>query len=250
MPLVEVIHGPRTSAAAQATTVALARTLRKTPVLVKNREGFLVSRVFVPYLKEAFWLWQEGAEPDQIDRAMVAFGFPMGPLALIDMAGLDILERTDRILRNAFSWHGPLPPVITRLTEAGCLGQKSGSGVYGYAPGDHSPRPSPVAGSLIDELRRQEGIAVRPIGGDEITERLVLRMVSEAFYVLEEGIARQPSDLDVATVLGIGFPDFRGGVLRYAEDQRHARVLKSLEKLSARHGARFAPCELLRAKGA
>jgi len=254
MPLLEIIRTPETSPATIATALQLARLFKKTPVLVRNREGFLVSRLFVPYLKEAFWLWQEGAEPAEIDRAMVEFGFPMGPLALIDMSGLDILELTDRVLRRAFPHHGEMPPIVSRLYEAGHLGQKTGAGVYRYEAGGYTPHSSEAAEALLAEIRLQQGLEEMGTGSgfdhNEITRRLVLRMVCEAFRIVEEGIAREAADLDVAVVLGIGFPDFRGGVLRYAEDLGYRNVLTELEKLSARWGERFAPCELLRRKGA
>ena len=116
-------------------------------MLVRNREGFLVNRLFVPYLKEAFWLLEEGAEPAAIDRAMVEFGFAMGPLALIDMSGLDILVLTDAVLRRAFPQHGAaVVRSPLRLVERGHLGQKTGAGVYRYEPGDHTPHASDVAG--------------------------------------------------------------------------------------------------------
>ncbi len=212
MPLVEIVRRETTPPAAVAAAVQLARRLGKTPVVVRNREGFLVNRLFVPYLKEAFWLLEDGAEPAAIDRAMAAFGFAMGPLVLIDMSGLDILVLTDAVLRRAFSRHGPLSPIALRLVEGGHLGQKTGSGVYRYEQGDHTPRPSETAARIIQEARRQRGVAAGPVSDEEIVRRLMLRMVAEAFYVLEEKIVERSSDIDVAMVLGTGLPDFRGGV--------------------------------------
>lgn len=132
-----------------ATGLDLAKRIRKTLVLVKSREGSLVNRLFIPYLKEAFWLLEEGANPPAIDAAMVEFGFPMGPLVLIDMAGLDILVSADRVLSRAFPRHGRPSPVAVRLVEQGHLGQKTESGVYRYEEGDYTPRPSEAAGRVI-----------------------------------------------------------------------------------------------------
>ena len=246
MPLVEVIRRDATPHNVVATAMGLARKIRKTPVLVRNRVGFLVNRLFIPYLKEAFWLLEEGAEPPAIDSAMIEFGFPMGPLVLIDMAGLDVLVLTDRVLTSAFPSHGPLSQVAVRLAEGGRLGQKSGSGVYRYEKGDRTPCPSAETARVVAEVRQAEGRAPRPAGKDEITRRLVLRMVREAFSVMEEGIAQRESDLDVAMVLGTGFPDFRGGVLKYARDCGLGRVAADLDKLAAECGPRFSPCRLLR----
>lgn len=246
MPLVEIIRRDATLPSVVATALGFVKAIRKTPVLVRNREGFLVNRLFIPYLKEAFWLLEEGAEAPVIDSAMVEFGFPMGPLALIDMAGLDVLVLTDRVLSRAFPAHGPLSKVAVRLVERGHLGQKRGSGVYKYEKGDRTPRRSAEAAHVIAEVQQAEGRTPRPVGKGEITRRLVLRMVNEAFYVMEEGIAQRAADLDVAVVLGMGFPDFRGGVLTYARDLGLGNVLADLDKLAAECGARFAPCRLLR----
>jgi len=243
MPLVEVIRRDGASPAAVATALRFAKTLRKTPVLVRNREGFLVNRIFIPYLKEAFWLLEEGAEPRAIDAAAVEFGFPMGPLTLIDMAGLDILAHTDAVLRGAFPRHGPLSAIVTRLVERGQLGQKSGAGVYRYEPGDYTPHPSDVADAIVADARAGR---CREIASGEIARRLVLRMAAEAFCVLEEGIAQRESDIDAAMVLGTGFPDFRGGVLKYARDIGLDTVFEQLGTLAEQCGERFAPCELLR----
>jgi 3-hydroxyacyl-CoA dehydrogenase len=246
MPLVEIIRREATPPDVVATALQVAKRLRKTPVVVNNREGFLVNRVFLPYLKEAFWLLEEGVDAQAIDRAIVEFGFPVGPLTLIDMVGLDILVSTDRVLRWAFPWHGPLSAIVTRLVDAGQLGQKSGSGVYKYEKGDYTPHKSEAAERIIAEVRQQSGRVPLEVGDDEITRRLVLRMASEAFYLIQEGVAQQESDLDVAMVLGTGFPDFRGGVLKYADDLGLEQVVAQLDALREKCGERFSPCELLR----
>lgn len=241
MPLVEVIRHASAAPEAIAATLALARGIRKTPVLCNNREGFIVNRLFIPYLKEAFYLLEDGAEPEAIDAAMVDFGFPMGPLTLIDMAGIDILVATDRVMRQVFPRHGYLSAIATRLVEGGHLGQKAGAGVYKYEKGAYTPRSNEDTRRLIAEVRSGLNRMPRKVENDEIGERLVLRMVAEASYVLDEGVARCESDLDVATVLGIGFPDFRGGVMRHARDLGLDAVRRRLADLAARFGERFRP---------
>jgi len=245
MPLVEVIYRSETDDVVTATAMSLAKSIGKTPVLVRNREGFLVNRLFVPYLNEAFWLLQDGADPREIDTAMVEFGFAMGPLTLIDMAGIDILAFTDEVLQRAFPSHGGSCPIVARLVAAGCLGQKSGSGVYRYEPGDYTRHDSQAAQSIIEQVQHDTATTRRSIDTDEITGRLVLRMVSEAFCILAERIAQRESDIDAATVLGIGFPGFRGGILKYARDLGLNTVIDRLEGLAEQFGARFKPCELL-----
>jgi len=246
MPLVEIIRHRGATDDAVARAMSFARRIGKTPVLVNNREGFLVNRLFIPYLKEAFWLLEDGAAARQIDAAMEEFGFPMGPLATIDMAGLDILVFTDRVMSRAFPAAGSLSAIAERLVERGCTGQKAGSGVYTYQKGDYTPHHSELAESIIAEVQQQQGLVPRKVSPDEITRRLVLRMVGEAFCLMEEGIVPRRSDVDVAMVLGTGFPDFRGGVLKYAEDIGLERVQRELEDLSQHLGPRFAPCKLLR----
>lgn len=246
MPLLEVIRRPATPPEILAAAVKFAKTLGKTPVVVRSREGFLVSRVLVPYVQEAFWLLEEGAAAPEIDGAAVDFGFPMGPLALIDMSGLDILVHAHGALAKAFPWHGPLSRVALRLVERGQLGQKTGAGVYRYEPGDHRPRASELAAEVIAEVQRAAGRSALRVGREEITQRLVLRMASEAYRVVEEGIVRSAADADVGMVLGVGFPDFRGGPLKYVRDLGIERVRTRLDELAARCGPRFEPCQLLR----
>jgi len=246
MPLVEVIRRDATAGGVLATALAFAKRLRKTPVVVRNREGFLVNRLFLPYLKEAFRLLEEGAQAQAIDAAMVEFGFPMGPFVLIDMAGLDILVMTDRFLSRAFPRHGPLSQVAVRLVDGGHLGQKTGSGVYRYEKGDRTPLPSEATGRIVAQVQQEAGRTPRDVGTDGITRRLVLRMVGEAFHVMAEGVAQRESDLDAATVLGMGFPGFRGGVMKHARDLGLSKVLADLESLTAQCGERFLPSGLLR----
>jgi 3-hydroxyacyl-CoA dehydrogenase len=246
MPLVEIVRQNDTPTEILAAAMNLAKTLRKTPVLVSSREGFLVTRVFVPYVQEAFCLLEEGAAAAAIDAAAVAFGFPMGPLVLMDMTGLDILTYSQPVLATAFPRHGSLSQIAFRLVERGHLGQKAGMGIYRYDSGSREPHECEATARVIAQVQQETGRSPRDVSQNEITERLVLRMVNEAVYVLEERVARCQSDVDVAMVLGTGFPDFRGGVLKYANDVGLDRILARLEELAGRLGERFSPCRLLR----
>jgi 3-hydroxyacyl-CoA dehydrogenase len=274
MPLVEVIRRRTTAAVVVATALGLCKAIGKTPVLVESREGFVVSRLFIPYLVEAFWLLEEGVGPARIDRAMTDFGFAMGPLQLIDMSGLDILERTQAVMQRAFPHFGDLPPLARRLVDGGHLGQKTGAGVYRYEPGDHTPHPHDLTEQAVARAREcrsrlpggtlgqaivqshgergpaaEVGWASARLVGDnaceQIVSRLMLRMVTEAFRLVEEKIVERASDVDVAMVLGTGLADFRGGVLRYASDLGLDRVLGELRRLTEQCGLRYAPCRLL-----
>ncbi|MHB8903271.1 MAG: 3-hydroxyacyl-CoA dehydrogenase, partial [Thermoguttaceae bacterium] len=244
MPLVEVIRRPSTPDPVVATAVQFAKRLRKTPVLVNNREGFLVNRVFVPYLVEAFALLEEGAAARQIDAAMVGFGFPMGPLTLSDMTGIDIVVHAHRELHKAFPCHGPLSAVAHHLVALHRTGQKSGAGVYRYLPGDKTALDDPKLDEIVAQVQRAGG--TRPFDDHQITRRLVGRMIAEAFRVLEENVARSPADLDAAMILGTGMPDYRGGIVRYARDCGLDTVLADLENLSKCCSERYAPGNHLR----
>ena len=250
MPLVEVIRRESTSPEVIAGALRFTKQIRKTPVLVRNREGFIVNRIFIPYFKEAFYLLEDGASVLDIDEAMVNFGFPMGPLTLIDMAGLDILEFTDELMRNVFEHHNPRSDILTRLVVQGCLGQKTGSGLYKYVKGDYTRHDNPEAQKIIADVRNEKKIVPSQIGRDEIAERLILRMVNEAYCVMDEGVAVRQSDIDVAMVLGTGFPDFRGGVLKYAGELGIETVKERLGILAEKFGKRFKPNKyLLNMKG-
>ena len=245
MPLVEVVRRSATRAEAVATVMGLAKAMGKTAVLVENREGFVVNRLFVPYLMEAFWLLEEGTSPVMVDRAMVDFGFAMGPFQLIDMSGLDILIKTHAILRRAFPHHGDLSPIASQLVEGGYLGQKTGAGVYRYVSGNHTPHPHQVTEQAIATASRRRGSAADGLDREQIVSRLVLRMVAEAFGLVEERIVQRPADVDVAMVLGTGMADFRGGVLKYACDLGLDRVLGDLRRLTEQCGPRYSPCRLM-----
>jgi len=245
VPLVEVVRRSATPPAVTAAALGLVAAIKKTPVLVENREGFLVDRLFVPYLAEAFWLLEEGATPADVDRAMSDFGFPMGPFQLIDMSGLDILVMSQRILRQAFPHHGGLSSIVDLLAAAGHLGQKTGAGVYHYEQGNHTPHPHRAAEEAIAKVRAERSPRPGRLPRDEIVRRLMLRMAAEAFCLLEERIVQRPADIDVAMVLSIGLPDFRGGVLRYACDLGLGRVLGDLGQLAEQCGPRYRRCRLL-----
>ncbi len=245
MPLVEIVRRDTTPTDILATAMHWSKSLDKTPVLVASRPGFLVTRLLVPYGQEAFWLLEEGATATAIDQAAVAFGFPMGPLALMDMTGLDILTHSQRVLASALPRHANVSPIAGLLVQRGQLGRKTGAGVYRYEPESHVPRGCAATTAVIATVRRERGRTPRDIGQDEIVERLVLRMVSEAYCVMEDGVARNQSDVDVATVLGAGFPDFRGGIMQYANDLGLDQVRSRLAELAQRVGTRFSPCQLL-----
>jgi 3-hydroxyacyl-CoA dehydrogenase/enoyl-CoA hydratase/3-hydroxybutyryl-CoA epimerase len=243
MPLVEVIRGERTSDEAVATVYGLATRLGKTPVVVRDRPGFLVNRLLAPYLNEAALLVAEGATVADVDRGLKRFGMPMGPLMLYDQVGIDIAAHVAGILTGAYGERLGSADVLQPLLEAGRLGKKAGTGFYRHQ--GKKPEPDDGAGAL---LRGAAPAGSGVPGSEDIVERCVLRMIDEAARCLEEGVVASAEDLDLAMVFGTGFPPFRGGLLRHADTLGAAKVVKRLDKLAAAHGPRFQPCDSLRAR--
>jgi 3-hydroxyacyl-CoA dehydrogenase/enoyl-CoA hydratase/3-hydroxybutyryl-CoA epimerase/enoyl-CoA isomerase len=247
MQLVEVIRGERTSDQTVATLVELAKKIGKTPIVVRDCPGFLVNRILFPYLNESLVLLQEGASPRAIDRAATAFGMPMGPITLNDVVGLDVSLDAGRVVNTAFEdraarTHHPETgwSILDELVAAGRRGQKSGAGFYSYAKGSRGA-DDPALEGFLAKVRTGR----REIGQEEMTDRLFLPMLTEASRVLMEGIVREPGDVDMGLILGIGFPPFRGGILRWADSLGLPAVLEKLKKYE-HLGPRFQPTEQMR----
>jgi 3-hydroxyacyl-CoA dehydrogenase/enoyl-CoA hydratase/3-hydroxybutyryl-CoA epimerase/3-hydroxyacyl-CoA dehydrogenase/enoyl-CoA hydratase/3-hydroxybutyryl-CoA epimerase/enoyl-CoA isomerase len=239
MQLVEVIRGAQTSDATVATLVALAKRIGKTPIVVRDCPGFLVNRILFPYMNEAMVLLEEGAAPRALDKAATAFGMPMGPIALNDLVGLDTSLYAGRVVNTAFADRAVTTTILDHLVAAGRLGQKSGAGFYSHAKG--KPADDPALEPLLAKVRK----ATRAITPEEMTDRLFLPMLTEASRILMEGIVREPADVDMGLILGIGFPTWRGGLLRWADSLGLPAVLEKLKKYEAL-GTRFRPTEQMR----
>jgi 3-hydroxyacyl-CoA dehydrogenase/enoyl-CoA hydratase/3-hydroxybutyryl-CoA epimerase/3-hydroxyacyl-CoA dehydrogenase/enoyl-CoA hydratase/3-hydroxybutyryl-CoA epimerase/enoyl-CoA isomerase len=242
MQLVEVIRGEKTSDETVVTLVALARRIGKTPIVVRDCPGFLVNRILFPYMNESLLLLEEGVPPRTIDKAATTFGMPMGPMSLNDLVGLDTALYAGRVVNSAFADRAVETRILDELVAAGRLGQKSGAGFYSYARGSRGSDDPALAG-LLAKCRREGGRPDTKI--EEIQDRLFLPMLTEATRVLAEGVVREPGDVDMGLILGIGFPPFRGGILRWADGMGIPVVLEKLRKYEAL-GPRFAPTDLLR----
>jgi 3-hydroxyacyl-CoA dehydrogenase/enoyl-CoA hydratase/3-hydroxybutyryl-CoA epimerase/3-hydroxyacyl-CoA dehydrogenase/enoyl-CoA hydratase/3-hydroxybutyryl-CoA epimerase/enoyl-CoA isomerase len=240
MPLVEVIRGDKTSDETVVTLVALAKRIGKTPIVVKDCPGFLVNRVLFPYLNESLVLLEEGAEPRALDRGALAFGMPMGPVTLNDVVGLDTSLFAGRVINEAFADRGKSSPILDELVKRGRLGQKSGAGFYSYQKGPKGA-DDPALGQILAAFRKGQ----RQLSEEEITDRLFLPMLTEASRVLEEGIVREPGDVDMGLILGIGFPPHKGGILRWADNVGLPQIIKKLERYTSL-GKRFEPTEQMR----
>ena len=234
MELVEVIRGARTTDETVASVVTLARQVRKTPIVVKDCPGFLVNRVLLPYMNEALTLLREGVPMDAIDEAATRFGMPMGPIALHDLIGIDTAAFAGKVMLDAYPDRTVPTRLLLDMVKAGRLGQKSGSGFRKHSGKKVEADPSLEA--VLGPHRLDE----RPQSFEVITDRLFLSMFLEATRVLEEGIVREPADADMGLILGIGFPPFRGGILRWADSVGHEEILRRLEPLRPL-GKRFEP---------
>jgi 3-hydroxyacyl-CoA dehydrogenase/enoyl-CoA hydratase/3-hydroxybutyryl-CoA epimerase len=246
MPLVEIIRGAQTSDETVATVVALAKRLDKVPVVVNDGPGFLVNRILAPYLNEAGWLLSEGAAIDQVDRVLRRFGMPMGPLRLLDEVGLDVARHAGAVMTAAFGERLQPPPTMKALEQTKLLGRKGGSGFYSYEDG----RDKGVNESVYAELKGALPEQRRELPEQEILDRTLLVMVNEAARILEDGIVATPGEVDVGMITGTGFPPFRGGLLKWADSLGTAEIVRRLEQLQAKHGARFEPAPLLRERAA
>jgi 3-hydroxyacyl-CoA dehydrogenase/enoyl-CoA hydratase/3-hydroxybutyryl-CoA epimerase/3-hydroxyacyl-CoA dehydrogenase/enoyl-CoA hydratase/3-hydroxybutyryl-CoA epimerase/enoyl-CoA isomerase len=240
MQLVEVIRGEKTSDQTVVTLVALAKRIGKTPIVVRDCPGFLVNRILFPYINESLVLLEEGADPRAIDKAATAFGMPMGPVTLNDLVGLDTSLYAGRVVNAAFADRAKSTRVLDELVKAGRLGQKSGAGFYSYAKGGRGA-DDPFLAALLERL----GARRRDYQREELQDRLFLPMLTEASRVLTEGIVREPGDVDMGLILGIGFPAFRGGLLRWADSLGLPAMLEKLRKYEAL-GPRYAPTEQMK----
>jgi 3-hydroxyacyl-CoA dehydrogenase/enoyl-CoA hydratase/3-hydroxybutyryl-CoA epimerase len=235
MPLLEVIVTDKTAAWATVTAVAFGRELGKTVIVVRDEPGFWVNRILAPYLNEAGRLLEEGVTVEAIDRAMTRFGFPVGPVTLLDEVGLDVARKASIVLFEAFGDRLKPTPGIERLIEDGRLGRKNGRGFYAYEQGkrrDVDQTAYEIIGAMPDSQVPRE----------DVDARLVFAMLNEAARALDEHVIRTPRDGDIGAVFGIGFPAFRGGPLRYLSELGVRHAVETLEELAQKYGDRFAPC--------
>jgi 3-hydroxyacyl-CoA dehydrogenase len=240
MRLLEIVRGAATAADALATAVALGRRIGKVPVTVGVCYGFVGNRMLARRSVEAERLLLEGALPQEVDAAVAAFGFPMGPFAMADMAGLDVGWR----IRKG---RGERNEIEDALCEAGHFGQKTGKGYFRYDAGSRTPVPDPEVEGIILAASARHGRNRRQIGPEEIVERMMFPMINEGARILEEGIATRPSDIDVIWVYGYGWPVWRGGPMYYADQLGLAHLRDRLTLYADRSGDEtLQPAELIR----
>lgn len=240
MPLLEVIVTDRTSDSVTATAVAYGKKLGKTVIVVNDSPGFFVNRILAPYISEAGRLLDEGGSIEAIDKALVDFGFPVGPVTLVDEVGLDIAGKVGQIMFDEFGARLSQPESLRGVIDAGRFGRKSRKGFYIY---DESGKKGGVDASVYEIFA--PGRARVEISEDDIQRRTVYAMLNEAARCLEEGIIRSARDGDVGAVFGIGFPPFRGGPFRYMDSIGIEPLLQQLDDLNVRFPGRFEAASIL-----
>lgn len=245
MRLLEIVRGAATSKEVVATSMALAKRLKKVGVLVGNCRGFVGNRMLAPYGREAQFLVEEGARPEDVDGALYKFGMAMGPLAMSDLAGLDVGWRIRKEYKHLEDPNIRHPLVADRLCEMGRYGQKTGAGWYRY---DENRRAIPDAEveKLVEQVAAEAGIQRRTIGEEEIVERTMYALANEGALILEEGLALRAVDIDIIYINGYGYPAWRGGPMWYAGTVGLKNVYDRLVMLHARHGELWRPAPLLK----
>ncbi|WP_114393740.1 3-hydroxyacyl-CoA dehydrogenase NAD-binding domain-containing protein [Oleisolibacter albus] len=239
MKLLEIVRGERTAPDVLATALEVAKRIRKVGVVAGNAFGFIGNRMLEGYGREANILALEGAPPQQVDKALVEFGMPMGLFQMMDLAGLDIgyKSRQDRDPESFDPRSGRLGDL---LVEAGRLGQKTSAGVYDYVPGDRTPKPSAVTAGLIAQAAAEVGLPQRTIGDQEIVERCFLALFNIGCEVLREGMAYRAGDIDIVYLYGYGFPAYRGGPMFWAEHEIGLpAALEKIRHYAQTYGARW-----------
>jgi 3-hydroxyacyl-CoA dehydrogenase len=249
MRLVEIVRGAKSSPEALATALALSRRLGKVGVVVGVCDSFAGNRMLYPYTRQAQFLLEEGALPEQVDRVLYEFGFPMGPFAVGDLAGLDVGYKVRQHREPQRPKHLRHSRLADELYHMGRYGQKTGKGWYLYEKGNRTPVPDPEVTALIVAESERLGIERRAIADQEILERCLYSLVNEGAKILDERIAERSSDLDLVWLHGYGFPRYRGGPMYWADSVGLDRVLDAMERFHAEQGEWMRPAALLERLG-
>jgi 3-hydroxyacyl-CoA dehydrogenase len=245
MRLLEIVRGAKTAKDVVATSQALAKRIGKVGVVCGVCHGFVANRSRGPLTREAGFLVDEGALPQQVDKVLYDFGMPMGPFAVADLAGIDVSWRVRRSLDATRPKDLRYSPTADRLYQLGRLGQKTGKGWYRYEPGDRKPLPDAEFEAVIRQSSRDQGITRRPVSDQEILARCLYAAVNECAKILDEGIALRASDIDVMWLYGFGFPRWRGGPMYHADMIGLAKVYDAVREFHRQHGVLWTPSPLL-----
>ena len=251
MPLVEIIKGEKTSDQTILSLVKLTKALGKTPIVVKDVAGFLVNRILLPYINEAAFLLQEGAEIAKIDQLIEEFGMPMGPFYLSDIVGIDIGAKVANSLFESYGSRMKVAEILTEIStnHKDLAGKKSNQGFYLHQENQSNNtkdrKINPKIAEILKAITKKQEINQSKISNQEIIDRSILIMACEAARCLEENVVKNAHYLDMALILGTGFPAFRGGILKYIDNRGIREVLSKLQEFEKKFGDKYKPCELL-----
>ncbi len=246
MRLLEIVRGAKTSNEVIATSMALAKKLKKVGVLVGNCFGFVGNRMVGQYTREAQFLLEEGAKPEDVDGALSNFGMAMGPLAMSDLAGVDVGWRVRQGSKHLIPAGQRQSKIVDKLYELGRYGQKTGKGFYKYNAGDRKPVPDPEVEKIIEDCAKEAGIPRRTITPEEIIERTIYALINEGANILDEEIALRAVDIDIIYIFGYGFPPYRGGPMWYANDVGLKKVYERVCEFEKQFGEIWKPAPLLK----
>jgi 3-hydroxyacyl-CoA dehydrogenase len=244
MKLLEVVRGARTAADVLATGTALGVRLKKTPVPCGNAFGFIGNRVYNAYRRQCEFMLEDGAWPEDVDNALTAMGFAMGPFAVADLSGLDIAWRMRKAQAATRDPRERYVAILDQLCEQWRLGRKSGAGYYTYPDGKQSKVSDADVRGVIEQASAQRSIVRRPLAPDEIRRRALLAMVNEAALLLGEGVTSRPGDVDVVLVQGYGFPRWEGGPVFWARRRERAQLEAELRQRARESGHGFVLADL------
>ncbi|MDI6028535.1 3-hydroxyacyl-CoA dehydrogenase NAD-binding domain-containing protein [Corticibacterium sp. UT-5YL-CI-8] len=238
MKLLENVRSSRSAPDVLATTMALGKRLGKVPVMVGRSEGFVANRMLSKRSREAQFLLEEGAAPQQVDKVLTGFGFPIGPFALADLAGMDVMAAARAARLARMTPREQRCDIVDKLAAAGRLGQKTGAGYYLYGE-DRKPKQDPAVGELLATHRAERGFPQREISDQEILERCLYAMINEGAKIIEEGAAARASDIDVIWTSGFGWPTYLGGPMFYADQIGLPKIKQALEQYSTLVGEEY-----------
>jgi 3-hydroxyacyl-CoA dehydrogenase len=245
MKLLEVVKGNASAPDLLATGLALGKRLNKLPVLTGNAFGFIGNRLYAAYRRQCEFMVEEGAWPEQVDAALQAFGFAMGPFAVADLSGLDIAWRMRQAQATTRDLRARYVHIPDRLCEAGRLGRKTGAGYYRYPSGSPGPQVDEAVHEIIAQCRSAKGIAPRSLEDEEIVRRALLAIANEAALLLAEGVAERATDVDVVLVNGYGFPRWEGGPVFWARERGAAALREDLVWLAGLSGPGFVTGDMI-----
>ena len=243
MQLLEIICAQKTSDPTLATSVAFARVIKKIPIVVQDGPGFYVSRQLLGLMSGSVYLMADGVDPAAIEAAMVDFGMPMGPAALSDLTGIDINYHVNKTFEQRLGERWKVHPLTEAIYRTGCYGRKTGSGYMDYS--GPTPVPNPKVGETVRNYLEAQGIKPKKASAQEIIDLMLAAAINEAAFMIEEGICDRPQDMDLAMIYGTGFPPYRGGILRYADQWGVQNVQCKLTELEKQYGAHFKPAGLI-----